>query len=169
MQRWIILGGGAIVATAALISVPPHRAKVVDLPVASINIIDAGDIGDLPPGTEFKLSREAEAKLSASKLIDSAKLRKDARLGGGLDLIAAYDGVAQLYSTKPYASILPPGLGVALDGPPEEARFVPTRVFEKDEAYGPFERQGRDDVVVQYDENYGGLFGSINIGVVIDR
>lgn len=182
MQRWLILVVGGLAAIAAWASVPPHRAKVAETSVSSYTIIDAGDIGDLPPGTEFKLSREAaeaqigieteigaQPKESEQKLLDAAKLRKDAKLGGGLDLIAAYDRVKQLYSTKPYVSILPPDPGVALEGPPDEPPFVPTPVFERDESYGSFERRGRDGVVERSEEFVGYPFVSPPSGVVINR
>ena len=102
--------------------------------------------------------------------VETSKLQKEAKLGGALDLVAAYDKVAPLYSTKPYVSILPPEmLSFADEGIPDRESFVPTTVFEKDESYGRFERQGRDHVGAPNSVNDGNMFGSHSIPIIIPR
>ena len=106
------------------------------------------------------------------KPVETSKSHKDAKLGGALDLVEAHRHVAPLYSTKPYVSILPPGPGVVLEGPPDVPPFVPTAVFEKDESYGRFECPDvkRSESPVKSDAGYSNsLFLRVNYGIVIDR
>ena len=139
----------------AELTVPVHTASLVE---ALPQPYWEGGADYFAPGVEFKLSREAAAmqaeaesetknnssKSSDSKLVDPTTLRKEATLRGGTDLIEAYYGVVQLYSTKAYVSILPPGHD-AYEGPRDrdEPPLEPIGFSDVDEPYSKFERHGR--------------------------
>lgn len=184
MARWLLpavcglaLIGAWKMSRAQPACVAPPR---VDIPVATNEPSQVSDEdAEFVPGLEDHLAKEAEAARRAdeaaapvialeAKPVETSKLHKEAKFGGALDLVAAHERVAPLYSTKPYVSILPPSTD-AYEGPRDRESFVPTRVFEKDEAYGPFERQGRDRIenTTENDPGYNRFFGSVNFGIVI--